>query len=966
MVAMLSRLVIVAALPLLCAPATAQKFFPDDPLEKELKPLNTVDPNYRSLSPILDYFTNTFSDPGERHPASGVIPARGINTLGDVLEGSWYVKRHAKRPMSPLELRRGPGDRFPPATDRPWDVLTAKGRGFRPGMLVEDSAERQYLLRFDPPGRLEMSTGAQVVASNLLYALGYWTTENYIVYFDRGQLRASEEGADIDTMGKARNLLEEDIDEFLKEVALDPERGYRGVATRLPAGVPLGPFQAFGTRSDDPNDLFAHEHRRDMRGFYVFASWLNHISGEAATTLDMLVEEEFEGERLSFIRHYLVDLSSSLGSGAGRQKEAREGNDPIFSSETTVQNFSQFGVITPLWMKARYPRLPGVGRFEYDTFEPDQWDPNYTSAPFDNRLPDDEFWAAKILMTLTDEDIRAVVSTGQYSDSAAEKWITKCLIERRDKIGSHYLSRVLPLDSFRVENNVLEFEDLGVKHGFTVARSFEIHWSTFDNLRETSLAISGADSFQLPVQAQSSQEGSYFLADILGNDPAKRVRVFVRQESAGFKVIGVERNWPGKKVAQPKRPPPGNVRTRYPQLSDGQRKLFDTRTKLYNEQTTLNLASEQYWSTLSVSERTTFDAVTHALERTELSDENGQSLGKALDLCLDVDSIAGQYYGRGGDQQFRIYFKLRPDTREILEKSREFYHDHDNTVYHIGYPFSHRQTGKPPTIQFSMSEDGLKGDIDVDYRSSKMPRAMWNGHITSANSDVRAGKNYSLHTDRWMGLSAWWNVFGEFEPGGRGLLDLFSRTPPIDHIDLPPDRPSGASPEKVEDAAQEFLTDWLQRSKYDEALEFVSDAGLGCIGRNREIDAVIDGPTEGRRVMRGILKDVRDELQRVENLAEAIEGVEPWRRNVFSIIDHPYRQAFAVFSASDEVAKQYLCEPSPAIAMAVEQAKAQVARGTYHGVMIRFRFGEQGGTLALGWAKQNGRWKIVSWDIVEQ
>jgi hypothetical protein len=37
---------------------------------------------------------------------------------------------------------------------------------------------------------------------------------------------------------------------------------------------------------------------------------------------------------------------------------------------------------------------------------------------------------------------------------------------------------------------------------------------------------------------------------------------------------------------------------------------------------------------------------------------------------------------------------------------------------------------------------------------------------------------------------------------------------------LPPDRPSGAAPERIEDAAQEFLTDWLVRRQYDQAPEF--------------------------------------------------------------------------------------------------------------------------------------------------
>ena len=71
--------------------------------------------------------------------------------------------------------------------------------------------------------------------------------------------------------------------------------------------------------------------------------------------------------------------------------------------------------------------------------------------------------------------------------------------------------------------------------------------------------------------------------------------------------------------------------------------------------------------------------------RTELTDADGKSLGTALDLVEAVERIAGQYYGRQGDEQFRVYCRLKPGTREILEKSREFKFGEENTVYHVGY-----------------------------------------------------------------------------------------------------------------------------------------------------------------------------------------------------------------------------------------------------------------------------------------
>ena len=62
--------------------------------------------------------------------------------------------------------------------------------------------------------------------------------------------------------------------------------------------------------------------------------------------------------------------------------------------------------------------------------------------------------------------------------------------------------------------------------------------------------------------------------------------------------------------------------------------------------------------------------------------------------------------------------------------------------------------------------------MDVDYRSSKFPNSLVNGHLTAANSDIRAG-NYARHTKRWDGLVNWWegffgNLFSGKNVRGRG------------------------------------------------------------------------------------------------------------------------------------------------------------------------------------------------------
>ena len=183
-------------------------------------------------------------------------------------------------------------------------------------------------------------------------------------------------------------------------------------------------------------------------------------------------------------------------------------------------------------------------------------------------------------------------------------------------------------------------------------------------------------------------------------------------------------------------------------------------------------------------------------------------------------------------------------------------------------------------MQISMAEDGSRADIDVDYRSSKMPEAMWNGHLTSANSDVRAGKNYQRHNNRWSGLDAWWRrIFGDLpaeEPPDATTL-LMRAPPPANVMPMPPNRASGDDIPQLEDAVLEFLGDWLVRRNTAEALEFVSDETLPCLALVPN-QAAITKPT--RKAMDRLLESIADRLGSAESLSYLIEAVRPWGPNV--------------------------------------------------------------------------------------
>jgi hypothetical protein len=389
------------------------------------------------------------------------------------------------------------------------------------------------LLKFDPPSNPEMASAADIITSKFLYALGYNVPENYIVYFEREQLMPAEDGD-----GGTKSVTKGQIDQILERVPHDSQKGYRAMASRFISGEILGPFQYHGMREDDPNDIVPHEHRRELRGLYVFAAWLGHTDVKSLNTLDTVVEED----GTKYVKHYLIDFGSSLGSAAYAAKDPRTGHEYFLEWGPGALQAVTLGLYVPDWARADYGGIRSVGRFEWEVFEPEEWKSNSPVPAFDNRLPDDAFWAAKQVMAFTDEQIRAIVKTGAFSDPEAEEWIAECLIQRRNKIGKAYFTKVLPLDHFAVTDGVLVFEDLAVKY-LQSPRNYGVQWSRFNNVTEERTPLAGETALALPGQLREAAVGEYFAAEIHGEDPKKTVTVYLRKKSDRVEVVGIDRTW---------------------------------------------------------------------------------------------------------------------------------------------------------------------------------------------------------------------------------------------------------------------------------------------------------------------------------------------------------------------------------------------------------------------------------------
>ena len=325
--------------------------------------------------------------------------------------------------------------------------------------------------------------GSRSRVDEVFPALGYYVPEAYIVYFERDRLVLADGSERVTSHGDTKDLQEIDVDSFLDDVARDPQRGYRAAALRIPGAWEglLGPYQVFGVRSDDPNDIVPHEHRRDLRGLYVISSWLDHNRMGAVYTFDALMIRD----DVPSIRHYLIDFYSTLGSGGTEPKKSYKGNEYNFDFDQVFKNIAGMGIYTPRWMRANFPMYRSVGRFEYETSSPNAGSRTPASRRSTTASPTIPTGAAKLVMAFTDDDIRTIVNTGEFSDPEAAEWIARCLIERRDRIGATYFAKVLPLDNFEVRDGQIHFDDLAVKHGFAEPRQYTNQWSLYDNETDT-------------------------------------------------------------------------------------------------------------------------------------------------------------------------------------------------------------------------------------------------------------------------------------------------------------------------------------------------------------------------------------------------------------------------------------------------------------------------------------------------
>ncbi len=397
-----------------------------------------------------------------------------VNALDETPDSTWYVDirrsdggQAPPRAFTVEEMTRGPfGDDRGPVL--PLTITKGKAEGSTPGLVALDARGKRYMLKLDPPGWLGLNTSTEVVATRLAWAAGWLVPSEKIIDVKPADLILSPKARTKDRWDMEVPLTAEMVAALLERTPHEADGTIRICASRWLEGKNVGWWAYTGRRPDDPNDRIPHEDRRDVRGFGVFAAWVNDIDAMENNTMDAYVGPEGKGHLI----HYQQDVGGSFGQFAAVPATVWMGDETYFMPGRILASLFTFGGLYRTWEgDAREERraellrdFPQLGYFDDLGFDPAKWHPILDNPAFVRQTARDRYWGAKRVIAFSEVEIRAAVALGHYPPATAER-LVEILLHRRTNIARAFLAEVAPLDYFHFEQGRLCFSDLWLDAG---------------------------------------------------------------------------------------------------------------------------------------------------------------------------------------------------------------------------------------------------------------------------------------------------------------------------------------------------------------------------------------------------------------------------------------------------------------------------------------------------------------------
>lgn len=396
--------------------------------------------------------TNVFWLPVEHREAIDVT------ALDEVPDSSWYTNRR----LTPAEAARGFCS-APVDMTGPWTIKSGKPNGVNPGFIFKASDGRRYVLKTDGLDQPERPTGADTIGARLYYAAGYHSACTSVVYFHPSILRIDDE-ATSEEGGDEVPFQQRHIDAVVAVAARGPGGTVRASVSEFLPGIPIGPFSYRGTLDGDPNDVIAHQHRRELRANYLMVALMSHFDCREQNTLNIWRET---GPGLGYVEHHMLDWGDSFGSIFDPREIARKlGYSHYFDIPQAAANLLTLGAIHRPW-EGRYDEHPLFGLYDVEHFDADGWRPAYPNPALAEMTERDAHWMARKLAEIGPAHIRAMVREGKFSDPRVENRLYTTIVGRREKLLERYLLTWTPISRPRAEGRDICFDDMATVGGIT-------------------------------------------------------------------------------------------------------------------------------------------------------------------------------------------------------------------------------------------------------------------------------------------------------------------------------------------------------------------------------------------------------------------------------------------------------------------------------------------------------------------
>jgi hypothetical protein len=469
---------------------------------------------FRHMNP--EYKAECASDPG----------ALDVNAWDDVPDSSWFHNRMGARTLGFEEILAGIEGEPPRAGT--WNVVRINDEGYTPKLDITDAAGRRYVLKFDLKSAPERNSGAERICTLIMHGAGYNVPHNSIVYFRHEDLRLGPDSYYRDAANERRKLTSADLDAMIAKLAPMPDGRYRGLASMYLAGKDVGRFVYTGRRRDDANDIMPHEMRRELRGMRVIASWINHVDVGDKNALDVFISKDGAG----FVKHYMLDFGSAMGSGDFINGPFRVGHEYIFDGPSMGKSLVTLGAWCRPWDASGKILFTEVGYFPVALFDPARWRPNYPNLAFERMDAGDAYWGAKIVTAFPDSLVDRLAEAGAYSRPEVTRYVGEAFKRRRDRIGRYWLNGITALEDFKLEQEDrryrLRMRDIAAERGYAAdsrAYRYSIEDSRGRKLLPETVSAPGARALDLGLLAVELPSAADARPDRYGRIAAARILV---------------------------------------------------------------------------------------------------------------------------------------------------------------------------------------------------------------------------------------------------------------------------------------------------------------------------------------------------------------------------------------------------------------------------------------------------------